>query len=101
MDVYYMKLQFHGSCLLAAQSCRFIAFLEHEAAVSLLSGSTKLQFHYFLATRNCSFVDSYYTSCSFMNRASCSFMAFSVMVLWQHETAVPILSGNTQLKFHG
>jgi hypothetical protein len=72
-----MKLQFHGSCLLAPQSCRFITFLEHNAAVSLLSGSTKLQFHRFLATRSCSFI-----------------------ALWQYETAAPLLPGSTKLQFH-
>jgi hypothetical protein len=55
-----------------------MTFLEHETAVSLLSGITKLQFYCFLAVR------------------SCSFIAF-----WQHETAVSLLPGSTKLQLHG
>jgi hypothetical protein len=92
------KLPFHE--FLGIRNCSFIAFWQHETAVSLFFGSTKLQFHCFRAARNCSFIASWWhetavslilitRSCNFMDRA-----------FWQHETAVSLLSSRTVLQFH-
>jgi hypothetical protein len=66
MDSYYMK---HKAA---------VSFWQHETAVSLLPGSTKLQFHSVLTARNCSFI-----------------------AFWQHETAVSWLPGSAKLQFRG